>query len=106
MGLQEHLSEYASLDAVVLGIAGQWPREVRQFAEGHQITYPLLIDKDRSVIKRYGVYHWLGIDAYNIARPATFIIDKAGTVRFIYVGSHQFDLAKHEDIVACLRTLG
>ena len=74
---------------------GQWPREVRRYIERHDIPFPLLIDKHRQVIKSYGVYHWLGLDAYNIARPSTFIIDRGGIIRFIHVGSHQFDLPKH-----------
>jgi peroxiredoxin Q/BCP len=103
--LQAHLDEYAALGATVVGIVGQWPREVRRYAERHNITFPLLIDKKREVIKRYGVYHWLGVDAYNIARPATFVIDKASIIRFMHVGSHQFDLAKHEDLIECLKSL-
>ncbi len=103
--LQEHLNEYADLEAVVLSVVGQWAREVRRYAEEHNITFPPLIDKDRQVIKSYGVYHWLGLDAYNIARPATFVIDKTGIIQFIYVGSNQFDLARHEDIIACLKRL-
>ena len=103
--LQAHLDEYVALEAAVIGIVGQWPREVRRYAERHNITFPLLIDKDRGVIKSYGVYHWLGIDAYNIARPATFVIDKMGVIRFIYVGSHQFDLAKYADLIECLKFL-
>ena len=57
------------------------------------------------MIKSYGVYHWLGLDAYNIARPATFVIDKDLIIRFMYIGSHQFDLVKHEDIIATLKSL-
>ena len=68
-------------------------------------TSQLLADKDRQVIKSYGVYHWLGLDAYNIARPATFVIDEDLIIRFMYIGSHQFDLPKHEDIVATLKSL-
>ena len=89
----------------MLSIVGQWPREVRRYAETHEITFPLLTDKDRGVIKSYGVYHWLGLDAYNIARPATFVIDKDLIIRFMYIGSHQFDLVKHENIVAALNGL-
>ena len=90
---------------MVIGVVGQWPREVRRYIERHDITFPLLIDKHRNVIKSYGVYHWLGFDAYNIARPAAFIIDKGGIIRFIHVGSHQFDLPKHAHLIACLESL-
>ena len=78
---------------------------MRRYAETHDITFPLLTDKEREVIKSYGVYHWLGLDAYNIARPATFVIDKGLIIRFMYIGSHQFDLVKHADIVAALKGL-
>ncbi len=101
----EHLDEYSSLQAVVVGVVGQWPREVRKYADRHNIGFPLLMDKDRNVIKRYGVHHRLGIDAYNIARPATFVIDKNGVIQFVYVGSHQFDLANHQSLVDCLKSL-
>ena len=103
--LQTHFDEYADLEAAIVGIVGQWPREVRRYAETHNIIFPLLIDKERRAIKNYGVYHWLGLDAYNIARPAAFVIDKAEIIQFIYVGSHQFDLVKRDDIIACLKRL-
>ena len=90
---------------MVIGVVGQWPREVRRYTESHDVTFPLLIDKDRKVIKSYGAYHWLGFDAYNIARPSSFIIDKAGIIRFSHVGSHQFDLPKHANLVACVKSL-
>ncbi|MBI1930028.1 peroxiredoxin family protein [Candidatus Poribacteria bacterium] len=103
--LQAHLNAYVDIETAVIGVGGQWPREVRRYAERHNITFPLLIDRERAVIKNYGVYHWLSLDAYHIARPSTFVIDKAGIIRFIYVGSHQFDLVKHEDLIACLAML-
>ena len=96
---------YADIETAVVGVVGQWPREVRRYAEGHNITFPLLIDKARTIIKSYGVYHWLSLDAYHIARHSTFVIDKAGVIRLIYVGSHQFDLVKHDDLIACLKVL-
>ena len=103
--MQEQVASYAEQGAIPLAIAGQWPRELRGYAERNGITYPLLVDKERRVIKNYGVYHWLSLEAYNIARPATFIIDKRGVIRYMYIGSHQFDLAKQTEILACLRTI-
>jgi alkyl hydroperoxide reductase subunit AhpC len=43
------------------------------------ISYPLLGDIHREVVKRYGV-HWPELNA---CRRATFVIDKQGTIRFI-----------------------
>ena len=89
--------------ATALAIAGQWPRELRGYADKSGIAFPLLVDKTREVIKSYGVYHWLSLEAYNIARPATFVIDKTGVIRYMYIGSHQFDLVKQTDILECLK---
>ena len=37
----------------------------------------------------YGVYHTLGIDAYRMARPAVFVLDRVGTIRWIAVSTRQ-----------------
>ena len=101
--VQENIEAYETYTATPLAIAGQWPREFRGFVEKNGITFPLLVDKTREVIKSYGVYHWLSLDAYNIARPATFIIDKTGIIRYMYIGSHQFDLVKPSEILESLK---
>ena len=103
--MQEHLDSYAEWTATPLAIAGQWPRELRGYADKNGITFPLLVDKTREVIKSYGVYHWLSLEAYNIARPSTFIIDKTGVIRYIYIGSHQFDLVNQTEILECLKEI-
>lgn len=43
------------------------------------ITYPLLADIHREVVKKYGV-HWPELNANY---RATFIVDKAGRIRFV-----------------------
>ena len=43
------------------------------------ITYPLLADVHRDVVRRYGV-HWPELNA---CYRATFIIDKQGILRFV-----------------------
>lgn len=58
------------------------------------LPFPVLCDESRAVIKRYGVWHPIGLDAFNIARPASFLIDgKTRTVRYMFVGSTQFERA-------------
>jgi len=59
----------------------------------HPVSFPFLLDEDRAVTKAYGIYHWLAHDAINIARPATFIVDRKGRLRFVYVSSDQRDRA-------------
>jgi peroxiredoxin len=60
-----------------------------QYLAKHPISFPFLLDEDRAVTKAYGVYHRLGTDAIHIARPATFIVDRKGILRFVYVSVNQ-----------------
>jgi peroxiredoxin len=52
------------------------------------------------------VWHRLGIDAWNIARPALFLIDSAGVIRSVFVGERQDEFPSHEEIAAAIEGLG
>ncbi|HTC93613.1 MAG TPA: redoxin domain-containing protein [Terriglobales bacterium] len=67
-----------------------------RFFEKHPASFPFLLDEDRAVTKEYGIHNRLALDAIDIARPATFVVDQHGMVRFIYVGRNQFDRAPLE----------
>jgi peroxiredoxin len=62
-----------------------------EYLEKNPISYPFLLDEDRTVTKAYGLYHRIGIDAINIAHPATLVIGQDQLVRFIYRGDSQQD---------------
>ncbi len=76
-----------------------------KFLEEHPVSYPLLLDEDRSVTRAYGLYHRIGVDAFNIAHPATLAIDRTGVVRYIYRGKNQTDRAPVEQILNALKQL-
>ena len=76
----------------------------KYFAE-HPISFPFLLDEDRRVTKAYGVYHAIGVDALNIAHPATFVVDREGKIRMIYVGMDQRDRMPVQAILEVLRTI-
>lgn len=70
----------------------------------HPISFPFLLDEDRAVTKAYGVYQRLRLDAINIARPATFVVDGKQAVRYIYVGVSQLDRAPEREVLSALRS--
>jgi len=72
---------------------------------GVDYPFPLLCDDDRAVIKRYGVWHPLGLSSFNTAHPASFLIE-AGThhLRYAFVGSTQFSRAPLDAILSAART--
>ena len=92
----------------VLYVAAEKRRGMFQpekFLAKHQISFPFLLDEDRAVTKSYGVYHRIGIDAFNIARPATFVVDINSMARFAYVGIDQRDRAPLEALMHIFRGL-
>jgi peroxiredoxin len=75
----------------------------QKFLEQHPTPFPFLLDEDRTVTRAYGVYHRFALDALNIAHPATFVIGRDGTVRYLYVGASQVDRAPIEDVLDALK---
>jgi peroxiredoxin len=74
-----------------------------KFLDEHPTPFPFLLDEDRSVTKTYGVYHRLGLDAINIAHPATFVIGRDQTIRYLYVGVSQVDRAPIDEVLDALK---
>jgi peroxiredoxin len=73
-----------------------------KFLEKHPVLFPFLLDEDRTVTKAYGLYHRLAKDAINIAHPASLVIDRGGTMRYIYRGENQADRAPIEQVMAAV----
>jgi peroxiredoxin len=76
-----------------------------KFLEKHPVSFPFLLDEDRTVTKAYGLYHRLAKDAINIAHPATLVVDGGGMVRYIYRGESQTDRAPMEQVMEAVRKL-
>ena len=91
--------ETAGIRAAAI-LAQAWYR-VRVSLERVETPYrfPILCDGDRKVVKAYGVWHPLGIDAFNSAHPASFLIDSSKVLRYSFVGSTQCQRAPMGDII-------
>ncbi len=74
-----------------------------KFLAVHLASFAFLLDEDRVVTKAYGLYHRLGVDAINIAHPATLIIDRQGTLRYIYRGDNQAERAPIDEVMEAAR---
>ena len=51
------------------------------------------------MLKAYGVWHRVGLDAWNIARPALFIVERTGAIRYSFIGESQTEFPSHEEIL-------
>ncbi len=71
-----------------------------------EVLYPVLADPANAVSATYGVAFQMGIHTEWSNRPATFLIDKAGVIRYEKRGTAFGDRPKPTDILKEIDTLG
>ena len=84
----------------LLAIVAQKGEAVRRYVEETGLAFDILVDETRTVAKSYGVWHAWGLDAYNIARPAVFLIDRSGTIRYSFIAKRQDQYPSPEEIMS------
>ena len=76
------------------------PEESRNLVQRQGYTFPFLSDQNREVIRRYDLVHAAaGENGRDIARPAEFLIDSSGTVRWVHLTENYWVRAKPEDVL-------
>ena len=83
----------------LVAIVAQKGEAVRRYVEDTGLPFDILIDETRTVAKSYGVWHAWGLDAYNIARPAVFLIDRSGTIRYSFIAKRQDQYPSSQEIM-------
>ena len=82
---RDNYEELTNLGAEVLGVSGQSVESHKSFASHYGLPFLLLSDVGNKVRELYGVQATMGI----IPGRVTFIIDKAGVVRHVFVSQTQ-----------------
>jgi peroxiredoxin len=66
-----------------VAISVDTPEESRNLCKKAGYTFPLLSDPDTAIIRRYDLVHkGAGPSGHDIARPAEFLVDGNGIVRW------------------------
>jgi peroxiredoxin len=89
----------------VVAIVAQRSAPVTRYVEERGLPFDILVDASRETTKRYGVWHQVGLDAWNISRPALFVIERAGVITAIFVGESQGEFPGKDQIEEILRGL-
>ena len=84
-------------DAIVVGVSADTTESHTSFKEQHKLTFPLIADPDKRIIKTYQAQGLLGL----IPARITYIIDKQGVIRKSF--RHDLSIGKHlSDTLAAL----
>jgi peroxiredoxin len=76
------------------------PEVSRDLMQKEGYTFTFLSDPNAEVIRRYDLVHaGAGENGHDIARPAEFLIDANGTVRWVNLTENYWIRARPEDIL-------
>jgi len=88
--LRDSLVKFNVLNAQVVGVSVSDPFSNKAFAERNGLTFPLLSDYERRVVRAWGIAldDFAGMKGYTAAKRSVFIIDKTGTIRYRWVSDN------------------
>jgi peroxiredoxin len=104
---QQRLPEFEARGIRVVGISVDPPDINQRQSQKLGYTFPLLSDPKAEVIRRYDVLHpGAGPKSANIARPAEFLIDSNGVVRWVNLTENIAVRARPEQVLKAFDEMG
>lgn len=89
-----------------MGISVDTPEESRSLSEKAGYTFPLLSDRGAEVTRRYDLLHpGAGPEKQDISRPAEFLVDSSGTIRWVNFTEDIRVRARADQMLAAARAL-
>ena len=83
-----------------VAISVDQPKATSELMQQAGYTFTFLSDQNLEVIRRYDLVHaGAGEHGRDIARPAEFLVDSSGTVRWINLTENYWIRARPEDIL-------
>jgi peroxiredoxin 2/4 len=103
---QQRLADFDSRGIRVVGISVDPPEINRRQAQKLGYAFPMLSDSKAEVIRRYDVLHpGAGPKGADIARPAEFLLDSNGIVRWVNLTENIAVRARPEQVLEALNQL-
>jgi peroxiredoxin len=93
--------EFGKLNAMVLGISGDYVFSHHEWAKFHKLQFPLLSDHDHHVAKAYDSY----MEQYGFNKRTVYLIDKDGVVRYVNLAFKAGDKKDYDALRAELEKL-
>ncbi len=103
-GLQRHIAEFEKRNCKVLAVSVDPPELSRErVARPLHLSYAILSDVRREVIEKYRIVHrGAGAGGSDVARPAEFLIDPQGVIRWTEFTENWRIRARPEQILEAL----
>ena len=100
------MDEFHQRGFEVVAISVDSPAESQKLCRSRGYTFPFLSDPKAETIRQYGVLHPKGgEEGQDIARPAEFLVDASGTVRWVNLTEDLRIRARPETVLAAIDRL-
>jgi peroxiredoxin len=104
---QQHLNEFHDRGVEVVAISVDSPAESQRLCQSKGYSFPFLSDPNADVIRRYGVLHPKGgEDGKDIARPAEFLVDAGGIIRWVNLTDDFRVRARPDAVLEAINRMG
>jgi peroxiredoxin len=105
-GIQQNLEKFHEAGIRPVAISVDSPEESRDLCEKAGYTFTFLSDPKAEAIRRYDLVHaGAGENGRDIARPAEFLLDSSGTVRWVNLTENYWVRARPEQILEAAKAL-
>jgi len=100
------LPQFEAVGIRPVAISVDSPEESRKLCEQAGYTFTFLSDPKAEAIRRYDLVHaGAGTHGEDIARPGEFLVDSAGTVRWVNLTENYWVRARAEQILDAAKAL-
>ncbi len=84
---RDSMARLIDLKAQVIGLSVNDPFSNKAFAEKNQLTFPILSDVNREIVRLYNLEapDFAGIKGYSVAKRSIFVLDRNGVVRYTWI---------------------
>ncbi len=104
--IEKSLDQFKAAGIRPVAISIDTPEESRDLAQDQGYSFPLLSDRNADVIRRYDLVHaGAGENKQDIARPAEFLVDASGTVRWVNLTENYTVRARPEQVLEAAKSL-
>jgi glutaredoxin-dependent peroxiredoxin len=84
---RDSMTRLIDLKAQVVGISVNDPFSNKEFAEKNRLSFPILSDVNRQVIRMYNLEmpDFAGLKGYSVAKRSIFVLDRNGVVSYTWI---------------------
>ncbi len=100
--MRADIDQYERAGAAVVAIAPDTAEGVARFTRENDYPFPLLADAEHEVFDAYDVINKLSSLGQ---RPAVFVVDQKGVVRFDSIGTQQWQIPSNDAVLAVVTSL-